>query len=303
MAGDSYLQNIDIIVTSAKLVTVRGRVTDAIRVRQPYICWAFLVSADANSTNGSRKVDCNADGTFEFRDVIPGSYYVIGRRIGGDTERADAVLPLLVQNADSDVELVSSPGSSIQGRVRGGGSPTPEVQLTLRPEVDPKSVSTRHVTSSPVGTFLVPTLAAGKYRVSFATPQGYYVKSAMLGRTDVLSDGLSIDGPLSSEMVISLSSGGRITGTVLDAEQRSLAGVVVVLVTAVQNRPDLYKVTLSDQNGQFGIDGVRPGDYRLYALSSTEWAASSNRGLTGPGQHVRVNEGDHLTTELHVSPR
>src|SRR5437867_3339883 len=43
---DSNLQNIDIIVPKATLVTVRGRVVDGIHLRQPYICVVFLLSAE-----------------------------------------------------------------------------------------------------------------------------------------------------------------------------------------------------------------------------------------------------------------
>jgi hypothetical protein len=303
VTADSDVQNIDILVSRSRLVNIRGRMTDGIRLRQPYLCWVFLVSAqDNDSPAGGRKLECNDDGTFEFLDVIPGRYYVIGRRIDDAADRADAVEVLDVHDSDIDnVNLVSTLGSSIFGQVRVNASRAPEIQITLTPIEDLKFISTRRVTSNPLGKFMVPTLPLGRYRLSIAgVPSGYYVKSAMVDKTDILSEGLTVQRKISSELEISLwSNGGQISGIVRGTTGGFANGSVVTLVPVSDGRLDPYQVTRTDADGRFTIAGIVPGDYHIFAwdrLASQEYYSSGR--FTGLGQFIRIKEGDRLAIDL-----
>jgi hypothetical protein len=63
------------------------------------------------------------------------------------------------------------------------------------------------------------------------------------------------------------SETGQLSGTVQDAKQQPAAGSMVTLLPnpMKENRNDLYRIATTDQNGQFTLQGVAPGEYKLFA--------------------------------------
>jgi carboxypeptidase family protein len=155
--------------------------------------------------------------------------------------------------------------------------------------------------SNPLGKFVVPTLPLGRYRLSIAgVPPGYYVKSAIVDKTDILSEGLTVQRKISSELEISLwSNGGQISGIVRGTTGGFANGSVVTLVPVSDGRLDPYQVTRTDADGRFTIAGIVPGDYHIFAwdrLASQEYYSSGR--FTGLGQFIRIKEGDRLAIDL-----
>jgi hypothetical protein len=72
---------------------------------------------------------------------------------------------------------------------------------------------------------------------------------------------------------ISLGLGtGSISGTVQDAKQQPVSGSLVTLLPdpMKEERFDLYQVTTADQNGQFTLQGIPPGEYKLFAWEAID---------------------------------
>jgi hypothetical protein len=96
--------------------------------------------------------------------------------------------------------------------------------------------------------------------------------------------------------------------TVVDASQRPVAGVIVAAVPegTRRNRSDLYRTATSDAAGRVRIEGVVPGDYKLFASGELEAAAWQDpdivRTLESRGTAVRVAGEETLEIVLREIP-
>src|SRR5207237_3800186 len=95
--------------------------------------------------------------------------------------------------------------------------------------------------------------------------------SFRLGQIDV-SSGVTIAGPVSDSVDIFLSTkGGQVDGTVVDKNQNPMRGIQAVLIPDLQrDRRDVYRTATRNQNGQFTIRTIAPGDYKLFAWEDLE---------------------------------
>jgi hypothetical protein len=104
--------------------------------------------------------------------------------------------------------------------------------------------------------------------MAFGVPQGTWVKSVRAGDREVLDEGLDMSGGVPGLVLITLGVGvGQITGMVQDGKQQPAAGSLVTLLPdpLKEERNDLYRMTTADQNGQFTMQGIPPGEYKLIA--------------------------------------
>ncbi|MGD0872234.1 MAG: carboxypeptidase regulatory-like domain-containing protein [Bryobacteraceae bacterium] len=108
-------------------------------------------------------------------------------------------------------------------------------------------------------------------------PDGFYVKSIQLNDQEVLESGLDFShgagGPL--RFVLS-GKAGTVQGVVGDDDDNPAASATVVLVPKSDTRralPQFYKIATTNQQGQFTIRNVDPGDYRVFAWEDVETGA------------------------------
>jgi hypothetical protein len=263
------------------------------------------------------------DGTFELRDVPRGSYWVSAISFPdpgtgvtpAQIARNTAVAPIEVSNADvENVVLAFTPGFSIRGRVELDGA-----SLSSLPDVDRTRVFLLPGEAMPRGggepqpirtdgTFTLESVQPGNYRMIITPmPPDAYIKSARLGQTDVSSE-MSISGPVSDFLDILLSTkGGQIDGRVVDKDERPMQAIQVVLIPDQQrNRRDLYKLGTSDQNGQFRMRAIAPGDYKLFAWEDLEQGAYNDpdflRKYEALGMPVKVSESAKQNIDVKVIP-
>jgi hypothetical protein len=99
-------------------------------------------------------------------------------------------------------------------------------------------------------------------------PPNAYVKSIRMGAADLLRDGLHIAGVARDPIeVVIATNGGVVNGVARDPIDRPLAGASVVLLPEIglrQNRLDLFRNATSGPDGAFRLEGVAPGDYRIF---------------------------------------
>jgi hypothetical protein len=160
------------------------------------------------------------------------------------------------------------------------------------------------------GSFTVDGVLAGDFRITLQrVPPDGYIKSIRLGNADVLNDGLHISGPPQGllEIVIGANA-GKIEGSVVDARQQALPNRTVVLVPdlRLRQRVDLYKVVSTDNMGRFRIQGVTPGEYKLFAWQNVERDAwhdpSFIANYENAGRPIHIYEGTSENLQLPVIP-
>ena len=269
-----------------------------------------------------------ANGTFEIRDLLPGSYVVTA-----SIQTAPATVPnggtfipatrstgsAAITVSDSDVDGVGitvSPAATISGRVRFEGQ-APRITSEFIPlQLAPLDSTTRDLSSlrfiatppgNAEGTFRVDNVGSGEYRVAMLTGVGSYVKEARFGGVDVVNAPLrfsaSSDGTLD---VLVATARGSVNGIVVDARSQPMPVTQVVLVPdRARDRTDLYRVAATDQNGRFTISGVPPGDYKVFSWEALEQYAWFDPDVLaraeGSGRAVHVTESSE-TVEVRLIP-
>jgi hypothetical protein len=111
-----------------------------------------------------------------------------------------------------------------------------------------------------------------------------------------------VPGPL--EITIA-TNGGRVDGT-MGGNNPVPKGIEAVLVPADRGREDLYRVALSDASGHFALQGIAPGDYKLFAWQDTEPNAYRNadflKTYEAQGQSVHITDSATATARVNVIP-
>ena len=121
--------------------------------------------------------------------------------------------------------------------------------------------------------FSLEKVNAGEYRfVVQGLPPAMYVKSARFDQTDILASGFTVSdrSPGTLQVVLSANS-GQITGNVSDKESKPVRGIPTVLIPDNnRDRRELFKIVQTDQNGHFVMNGIAPGDYKVFAWEDIE---------------------------------
>jgi protocatechuate 3,4-dioxygenase beta subunit len=331
---------IDMTMSSQQLYHVRGRVIDPTSGQPPRNAGVVILPKQPVAPNmmmgPSRPNYDAATGTFDLRDVAPGSYYVrasvsdpnaplpqsmAGRPMNEVLAAAfssalSAQTEVEVTGSDVDgVTLALSGGASIPGRLTLEGQ-----DLSSLPSFDRMRVMLRPTTvggfgnRQPLqtigadGSFEIDNVVAGEYRVTvMPLPPNVYVKEARLQGADVLNQTLLVTGPVSGSLEVVLSpKAAQVTGTILDVRSQPVPGVQAVLIPDRSQRTDLYKTAVADQNGHFTMKGVPPGDYKVFAWEAIEpfayFDSDLMRQFEGKGKPVHVTESSTETAEVTEIP-
>jgi hypothetical protein len=208
------------------------------------------------------------------------------------------------------VTLTMTSGITISGRVTLEGPfaniVSETVGVLLQPLATTSAPSFQRI--QPDGTFMIPSVLPGPYRLVMSLPPDYFVREARMGPIDVLAQTLVVAdaaaGPL--QVVIS-SNSGQLDGIVVDSRRQPLAGIEVVLIPDRQReRKDLYLKTRTDAQGQFSLQAIPPGMYKLFAWERLEQYGYFDLGVVQQAETqatpVRVIELSKQTIEVRSIP-
>lgn len=311
--GGDELAGANIDLQPARTVRIRGHIYGAVRNVK-----VFLLLRDISAI-GDLVPPVYAqewDGDYQLYNVNPGSYYLYAT---GEGMKGPLISrqPLEVSDTNLDrVDMTLQPGINISGSVFiDASSPSrsqPSLQVSLLPRngrmIYGSAPSARTVT---FGAFLLENVYPGDYDVQIDGIGGsYYLKSARLDGSDILGRGLSTDlysNPKRLEILIS-RNGATIDGLV-SKDQQPYGGATVALVPDPPHRTEhyLFKTTATDQYGRFVLEGVAPGDYKVFAWESIERAAYTSSDFLQPfeihGESVHVSEGSHVTANPELIPK
>jgi protocatechuate 3,4-dioxygenase beta subunit len=237
-------------------------------------------------------VQTNGMGQFRTGVISPGDYLLTAIANEPQGQHFFAQTSVNVQGASpSNLTLSLEPSWEMQGRINLEGfaaNATPDLtKLSVR-ATSTISALADALPSAPTasGMLTLKNMTSGNYVVTvppvsslFASVapapawQNAYIKSIRLGSIDVLESGLRLVSPPTTPLEIVISGrGGSLRGVVRDGNRATLPNVTVVLIPEESNRhrKDLFRSALSDSTGGYHIEGLAPGNYKLFAWQDVE---------------------------------
>jgi hypothetical protein len=319
--GDE-IRSLDLLLRASHLVSVRGRVINAIPTA-PGIAGSVSLEPRgpglAEAVQGFDDSFQIKDGNFAIRNVPPGSYYLYAswsERESGEWHRARRELEV----GNSDVEGVSitiSRGVDVSGRITWEDTPSSDfdhLRVDLRP-LEQDSIGIPGQPVKPDGTFRFRNVPEGSYRpvVHLFGPQDtFYLKSTRYGTTTVADTGFAVQPGADQTLELTMSSRpAKLDGVVLDADSLPAFGVTVVIIPDPPNRKveEKYKSATTDQNGKFALAGITPGDYKVFSWDSVEESGWFNadwydsewlKPYENKGESVHLEESDQKSINLKL---
>lgn len=301
---------------------IRGTVAHVPELDSPGFS-VSLRSKDPEWPLPSSESEVKKDGSFEIRDVPPGSYSVLLTNYTGD---APQIMPTsqMIGMKESDLEnlrIAPVPVGQVHGQLRMENAQRVDwgdatVMLDSGDEYSgygiPSVADARNAAAQikKDGTFEMKTVQAGNYHILvFSGPtfmRDCFVKSINAGGKDIADSGFNMSGGTWSLDIVVSSNGARVDGVVVDDKQQPVADAEVVLIPEAsrQKRRDLYQNGTTDQHGRFILRGLNPGEYTLMALADLEDDYRDPEFLKtheGMGQRVKLDEGQHLNISLKLA--
>jgi hypothetical protein len=249
-------------------------------------------------------------GAFEIHGVTPGSYTLaVDAQAGGDRYTASVLVDVTKADVDG-LTVMLTRSFPIRGRVTAEGSDQCDFSGLNANAQSYGQQGMGRSASAPVhddGSFTLDNLRPDHYHLRLTGVAGNcYLKSISLGSRDVTAtDALLTQGSPPIGFTLS-AAGGKIEGDVIDEQHDPVKSATVVLIPQppLREQRDLYRNTSTDQSGKFNLQGITPGDYKLFA-----WDAIGPDSYLDPdvlalfedlGWSVSVQEAGQSKIELTV---
>jgi len=278
----------------------------------------------------------NPDGSFEIKSVAPGEYNLTATANDASNNNQEYTARTRITVGTSDIKNVVvavRPGMEVRGKITVESAPPQQFKMTsLRVTLVAEEGGLAGIANLIVGagqgrrgqaggaqgnagtvaedgTFTLQNVGAMEYRVRVTgLPQGAFVQSGRIGSIDALNAPFTVDN---QGTVIDLKLGfsaGRVTGMIADQKGDAVPGVQAILVPdeARRGRTDAYFTANADANGQFIINNVPPGSYKLFSWENIPAGAYQYadflRRYEDRGVGVTVNPNGAVTANARLIP-
>jgi protocatechuate 3,4-dioxygenase beta subunit len=252
----------------------------------------LLTSPDRRGINAVQNIFAPIDqtkGTFEFKQVFPGSYELLAFTNGGDENRAGASLRVDVGDRPIALTVELRHAIELTGKIEiessGNNTNTvipSQINIALNAENQMGNMGQQSSQVNDDGTFTLKGVMPGRFRLQANGPL-MFLKSAWLGSTDITTTPMDLSSGATGTLRVVISTN---TATI----RGSAPAGEMVCAQRVDEQGN--RCTGVDQNGQYKIEGLAPQKYRLIA-----------RDGGGPfpdegGQEVTVHEGETVMLDL-----
>ena len=261
------VEGIDFKLVRQSLLTLSGWTT-SLTTRRAVQSTVTLAAIEDGAGVARHTVTSSSDGAYTFRGIAPGTY-ILSASSGSEM----VATSLQLRNSALRMDLRLGPGVPINGRVFSAGGSSMDLR-NVRVRLSEEHALFPQPPTAAVGInsqFLLPAVQPGTYTLSVdGLPPDTYMKAAAFNDADALTRPILPSYQSTAELNIELADdGGRLEGAALDANDRPFRGAQVLLIPVdARSRLDLYKSTVSAENGTFTIGGIAPGAYRAFAWSS-----------------------------------
>ena len=319
LAAGADVGGFDITIIQARSYSVSGRVL----MPNGSPAQSVWIMSSNESNKGvfammGRSTDTNLNGDFSLSGLVPGRHRLYTRAGGGeDMQMASTTVDVADQDLNG-LTLVLGKGAQITGSI---------VTDREDSDLDWRRISLNMVPSHHVGrisfggtattleenfTFKIVNLPEGPYHLAVRLPPGnHYVASIHAEGHDITDRPIEMrnNDRLAGVEVHVSSEGAQIIGVVEQPGKQQVAEGATVLVFAddpqYRGRPSRFtRTTQTDQRGQFGLQGLVPGQYLVCALTDHESGLESDpdylRSLEKDSERVDLSPGQTVQEFLEV---
>jgi hypothetical protein len=299
----------DIQMMKVATVRVRGKATGVPDGKFAMMMLVRKGSAASSSTPAGIGMVQQTDGTFEMKNVLPGSYLLIAASAMDAMGPLGPPMPIDVGEQHVDgVEYRIVPGVDLAGSISVAGEATDLKGVTIaleREDFQLPNAPSAHPGDD--GAFTLKNTFGAKYVLRITgKPEKTYVKSVKLGGHEVDETAIELSGSAAGSLEIVLSAAGaEVEGTVLGPDDKPLAGGTVTLMPD-SRRESLYERTVAGPDGTFHLKGVHPGKYKILAWEDVEIGAPQDaeflKPFLGEAQALALEENGHSKVTLKAIP-
>jgi protocatechuate 3,4-dioxygenase beta subunit len=307
---------IDITLPRSVTQRVTGHVTvgDGAKLAGVSLKYAGGAGGDAGFEFTAKR---KPNGYFEFPAVPRGSYVAIAYADPPHRPTADPFEFFVNQNTYTirtpvqvgsvpveNVQLVLGAAAEVEGHVTVEGDKDPKMYrgwVSFDGDVD----VTSHATVQEDMRFHT-GLGPGHYTLYWGPSAGYVVRRIQLEGKDITEEGLTISGSAKVQLeIVVAKDGAQIEGTVVDKEEKPVAGATVVLVPEprLRTRAGLFQDRTTDQTGRFRMETVPPGTYKLFAWDDVEpgiwWHPDFLKNYEHKGAPLTLKPKENQSVKLH----
>ena len=267
VSGGQTVSGIDAALQSGGQIT--GTVTDASTGSPVSGIWVYAMTTGGQYLTSAQT---NSQGNYSLGGLTTGSYTVefyessstenyLPQYYDGKTtlQNADAI-PVTAGQATTGIDAAMQPGGQITGTVTSNatGKPIPGVEVTAS-----GGSTYDNATTDANGNYTLNNLPTGSYQLYFSDPQDlhlpqYYDDAA----TSANATSVAVSaGQTEPGIDAALAPAGRITGSVLDAENGGpVSGATVTLYDAGDN---YVTSTSTDGTGSYSFGPLAAGQYEV----------------------------------------
>jgi hypothetical protein len=292
----------DFILLRTKTVEISGKVI-GIDGKPATNLSVFLIETPPSEFSSNQDASSDAKGEFKLRGVPPGNYMLMANESStgdGIDYHAQEKIEVGEDNVDS-IMLALGRGTKISGRVAvaNGNLRLERLSITLTsPELEIYGGSSKLKED---GSFEIVDVPDGSFTFEVnGLEEGYYIRSARLGRDDILANGLQIaKGQTTGAIQVVLShSTAQLEGSVTQ-DGTPLTGARVRLTPTPETAYNRTRAqtTRTDQSGHFMFAAIAPGQYKVLAKVSPQEAT---KPAASDPQFVNISEDEHRQIQLTV---
>lgn len=300
VAAGSEMRGIDIRLLKAKVYTVRGKAAGDLG-ELPSATVTLSRKDDSSSLpallNGGGTSALRPDGTFEFRNILPGTYLLQLAPINvvNGNSRPNLTGRTEVTVGDADVEglvLPVGPAPEISGKLSLEDG---DIATVLKQRSNPASAGNAVVQAyglqlilaavggapgawaarvEPDGSFRFANLPRATYALDLLTvPPGTYLKSASMNGQDVKASLIDTTSGAGGTLELVFSSkSAEINVSVKNDKGEPLTGTFLTLWPKIpeQGFTGSVRPGISGQDGGFRFQNLAPGDYYVAAWEDVD---------------------------------